>query len=160
MCTLRKVTPQDDTELASVIRSVLIELGVPKTGTAYADPEVDAMTAAYAKSRSAYFVVEEYGKVIGGGGIAPLQGGEPQVCELQKMYFLPEARGRGLGRQLMEKALLFAVENEFSLCYIETLPYMIAAQKLYRKMGFDYIEGPMGTTGHTNCNVWMTKSLK
>ena len=160
MCTLRKVTPQDDAELASVIRSVLIELGVPKTGTAYADPEVDAMTAAYAKSWSACFVVEEHGKVIGGGGYAPLQGGEAQVCELQKMYFLPEARGRGLGRQLMEKALLFAVENEFCLCYIETLPYMKAAQRLYRKMGFDYIEGPMGTTGHTNCNVWMTKSLK
>jgi len=88
-----------------------------------------------------------------------LQGGEPTVCELQKMYFLEEARGKGLGEKMIDHCLDFARKSGFELCYIETLPYMKAAQKLYIKKGFEYIDGPMGTTGHTSCNVWLTKRL-
>ena len=159
MAFIRKVLPEDNQALATVIRSVLIELGVPKVGTAYADPEVDNMFATYDRARNAYFVVEKEGKILGGAGIAPLAGEDPSICELQKMYFSPASRGLGLGKQMMDTCLAFAKENNYSLCYLETLPYMKAAQKLYLKSGFDYIDGPMGNTGHTSCNVWFTKSL-
>ena len=159
MAFIRKVLPEDNQALATVIRSVLIELGVPKVGTAYADPEVDNMFATYDRARNAYFVVENEGKILGGAGIAPLAGEDPSICELQKMYFSPASRGLGLGKQMMDTCLAFAKENNYSLCYLETLPYMKAAQKLYLKSGFDYIDGPMGNTGHTSCNVWLTKSL-
>jgi len=159
MAFIRKVLPEDNQALATVIRSVLIELGVPKVGTAYADPEVDNMFATYDRVRNAYFVVEKEGKILGGAGIAPLAGEDPSICELQKMYFSPASRGLGLGKQMMDTCLAFAKENNYSLCYLETLPYMKAAQKLYLKSGFDYIDGPMGNTGHTSCNVWLTKSL-
>ena len=159
MAFIRKVLPEDNQALATVIRSVLIELGVPKVGTAYADPEVDNMFATYDRARNAYFVVEKEGKILGGAGIAPLAGEDPSICELQKMYFSPASRGLGLGKQMMDTCLAFAKENNYSLCYLETLPYMKAAQKLYLKSGFDYIYGPMGNTGHTSCNVWLTKSL-
>ena len=158
MAFIRKVLPEDNQALATVIRSVLIELGVPKVGTAYADPEVDNMFATYDRARNAYFVVEKEGKILGGAGIAPLAGEDPSICELQKMYF-STSRGLGLGKQMMDTCLAFAKENNYSLCYLETLPYMKAAQKLYLKSGFDYIDGPMGNTGHTSCNVWLTKSL-
>ena len=36
---------------------------------------------------------------------------------------------------------------------------MKIAQKLYLKKGFNYIEKPMGNTGHNNCDVWMIKHL-
>jgi len=159
MAIIRRVRPEDDKSLAVIIRSVLIELGVPKVGTAYADPELDHMTFAYEKARSAYFVVEVDGKLLGGAGIAPLSGEDPSVCELQKMYFSSAARGLGLGKEMIDTCLDFAKANDFTICYLETLPYMEAAQKLYLKTGFDYIEGPMGDTGHTSCNVWLTKSL-
>lgn len=159
MAFIRKVLPEDNQALATVIRSVLIELGVPKVGTAYADPEVDNMFATYDRARNAYFVVEKEGKILGGAGIAPLAGEDPSICELQKMYFSLASRGLGLGKQMMDTCLAFAKENNYSLCYLETLPYMKAAQKLYLKSGFDYIDGPMGNTGHTSCNVWLTKSL-
>ena len=159
MAFIRKVLPEDNQALATVIRSVLIELGVPKVGTAYADPEVDNMFATYDRARNAYFVVEKEGKILGGAGIAPLAGEDPSICELQKMYFSPASRGLGLGKQMMDTCLAFAKENNYSPCYLETLPYMKAAQKLYLKSGFDYIDGPMGNTGHTSCNVWLTKSL-
>ena len=159
MLSIRPLQEEDNPTIAAVIRSVLLELGVPKVGTAYADPELDFMTKAYDKPRAMYFVVEKEGEVIGGAGISPLAGEKPTICELQKMYFLPKARGLGIGEQMIHKCLQFARENEFELCYLETLPYMKAAQKLYRKVGFDYIDGPMGNTGHTTCNVWLTKAL-
>ena len=159
MLSIRVLREEDNPVIASVIRSVLVELGVPKVGTAYADPELEALTSAYQGERSRYFVVEQEGRVIGGAGIAPLAGEAPEICELQKMYFLPTARGLGVGEKMIRQCLDFAREKDFQLCYLETLPYMKAAQKLYRKVGFDYIDGPMGNTGHTSCNVWLTKSL-
>ena len=160
MLSIREIREEDNPAIAKVIRSVLLELGVPKVGTAYADPELDCLTKAYEGQRSCYFVVEQEGRVIGGAGISPLAGEEPSICELQKMYFLPQARGLGVGEKMIHQCLEFARANNYELCYIETLPYMKAAQKLYRKVGFNYIQGPMGNTGHTTCNVWLTKPLK
>ena len=89
---IREVLEKDNSSLASMIRQVLLEIGVPKVGTAYADPELDFMYQAYSDQRSAYFVLEENGFVTGGAGISPLKGGKSSICELQKMYFLPSAR--------------------------------------------------------------------
>jgi len=156
---IREVLEKDNTALAAVIRRVLVDIGVPKVGTAYADPELNYMHKTYLKENASYFVLEQNGFIIGGAGIAPLQGGDPSICELQKMYFLEQARGKGLGEKMIDHCLNFAKNESFELCYIETLPYMRAAQKLYIKKGFKYIEGPMGSTGHNSCNVWLTKRL-
>ncbi len=156
---IREIREEDDAEIARVIRSVLEEHQVPKTGTAYADPELDHMTSAYANPGSVYFVLERDGEIVGGAGIAPLRDGGPGVCELQKMYFLSEVRGQGFGALMMEKCLLAAREFGYATCYLETMEYMEAAQKLYRKSGFEYLSGPMGDTGHCACGVWMSKEL-
>jgi putative acetyltransferase len=156
---IRLIAQKDNTEVAQVVRSVLVEMGVPKKGTAYEDKELDAMFEAYQIPRAAYFVLEAEGTIIGGAGIAPLKDGAPEVCELQKMYFLPEARGKGMGNQMIELCLNFAQQHDFKLCYIETMPNMMDAQKLYLKKGFNYIDHPMGNTGHCNCPIWLTKNL-
>ena len=87
---IREIQKADNESVAKVIRSVLEEFNVPKVGTAYADPQLDCMFETYSEPNSAYFVVEQNGKIIGCAGIAPLINGAPEVCELQKMYFLPE----------------------------------------------------------------------
>ena len=156
---IREIRQEDNHDVARVIRSVLEEHNVPKTGTAYADPELDHMFEAYGKPRHAYFVVEYDGDIVGGAGIAPLIDGGHEVCELQKMYFLLQVRGKGFGSLMMEKCLEVARAFEFSTCYLETMEYMEAAQKLYRKSGFGYLDAPMGNTGHCACGVWMTKPL-
>jgi putative acetyltransferase len=156
---IRLIAPEDDAAVAKVIRAVLVAHKVPKVGTAYADPELDCMFATYARPRAAYFVVEKAGQILGGAGIAQLQNEDASICELQKMYFLPEARGVGLGKAMIDKCLAAAKELGYEKCYLETMPYMEAAQKLYRKSGFDYICEPMGNTGHNACPVWMIKEL-
>ena len=156
---IREIEAKDNPKIAKAIRSVLIEMGVPKVGTAYEDTALDMMTETYDQPKKAYFVVEKDGEIIGGAGISPLDNYEGNVCELQKMYFMSKARGKGLGSRMMHKCLDFAKQAGFKQCYLETLPYMDDARKLYRKVGFKSIDKPMGNTGHYSCTVWMLKDL-
>ncbi len=156
---IRYIEKSDNTKIAAVIRKVIIEMGAPKTGIAYEDQELDAMFEAYEKDRFIYFVVENAKQIFGGAGIAPLKNGDPLICELQKMYFLPEARGKGLGKQMIQRCIDFAKVSNFKLCYIETMQNMKDAQKLYIKTGFKYIYHSFGNTGHSSCPIRMLKTL-
>lgn len=156
---IREISTTDDIQIAKVIRSVLMELGAPKVGTAYEDEALFKMTETYKKLKGTYFVVIKDDKVVGGAGISKLEGDEDRICELQKMYFLPEARGIGMGAKLMEVCLQKAKDLGFTHCYLETLPYMKGAKKLYAKTGFKNLDAPLGSTGHHACNVWMLKTL-
>jgi len=156
---IREIDVKDNAKVAEVIRKVLVDLGVPKVGTAYADKALDHMFENYNVPKATYFIVEVDDKIIGCAGVAQLDNYEGNVCELQKMYFLEEARGRGLGADMINRCLNKAKEYGFEQCYLETMPYMKAAQKLYKKFGFDYIDAPMGNTGHYSCPVWMIKEL-
>jgi len=156
---IRKIEPKDNADVARVIRTVLIEHNVPKVGTAYADASLDCMFETYTKANSVYYVVERGADIIGGAGIAPLENGPADTCELQKMYFLNEARGLGMGSKMIAACLASARDFGFSRCYLETMPYMEAAQKLYTNIWFHYLDKPMGDTGHSCCPVWMIKEL-
>jgi putative acetyltransferase len=156
---LREIKKEDNPQIATVIREVFIIENYPKTGTAFADVQLDFMFEAYQNTKSIYFVIEENNKIIGGAGINQLDHSDENICELQKMYFLPEARGRGIGLQLIQKCLAKAKEFGYEKCYLETLPVMLNAQNLYNKVGFEYLSEPLGGTGHTSCPVWMIKQL-
>lgn len=155
----REIQQKDNESIAKVIRDIFHELDAPKVGTAYADPILDTLYQVYQAPRSVYYVVELDGKVLGGCGVAPLENAEVSVCELQKMYFAPEIRGTGFAEKIINQCLEFASQQGFEICYLETLSFMTTAQKLYKRMGFEHIEGPMGNTGHNSCEVWMTKKL-
>jgi putative acetyltransferase len=156
---IRVIQQKDNASIAKVIRDIFHELEAPKVGTAYADPILDTLYEVYQAPRSVYYVVELDGKVLGGCGVAPLENAEVSVCELQKMYFAPEIRGTGYAEKIINQCLEFASQQGFEICYLETLSFMTIAQKLYKRMGFEHIEGPMGNTGHNSCEVWMTKKL-
>lgn len=156
---IREIRPEDNVQIAAVIRSVLEEFGVPKEGTAYTDVSLNDMYGYYKAPRAFYFVIEDNGKITGGGGVAQLEDYDGNICELQKMYFLEAARGKGLGRKMLELCLEKAREYGYEKCYLETMPYMETARKLYKKEGFTPIDAPMGNTGHSACPVWMLKTL-
>ena len=157
--TIRPIQARDDAAIAAIIRTVMPEFGATGCGFAINDPEVDWMHRAYSRPRCAYFVVEREGRVVGGGGVAPLDGGDEDVCELRKMYFLPEARGIGAGAAMMDRCLAAAREIGFRRCYLETLTGMDAAMRLYERSGFRRITGAMGATGHGGCNTFYLLDL-
>lgn len=156
---IRKIEKRDNQQVAALIRAVFDEMNIPKVGTAYEDAYLDLMFEEYSKPRSVYFVLEKEGKLVGSAGVAQLENEAESICELQKMYFLPETRGLGLGNEMMNICLQAARDFGFENCYLETMPFMHGAQKLYKKSGFEYIDAPMGSTGHTSCPVWMLKKL-
>ncbi len=135
------------------------EFGASGAGFAIHDAEVLAMFDAYQAPRCRYFVVEQNGTVSGGGGIAPLSGSNGDICELRKMYFLPELRGLGAGAALMQRCLEQARNAGFKQCYLETLTGMDAAAKLYERSGFKQIRAALGATGHFGCNRYYLLDL-
>ena len=156
---IREVQPKDNEQLAEIIREILIEFGVPKVGTAYEDTALDCMFETYNIPKATFFVIENNETIIGGAGIMQLQNTTENICELQKMYFTPEARGLGLGAKMMNICLDKATEFGYEKCYLETMPYMEGARKLYNKVGFESLNGPIGDTGHYSCSMWMMKIL-
>lgn len=158
-CTLRRIRPADDAEVAAVIREVMPEFGAGGPGFAFCDAEVDAMWSAYQGPDRAYWVVEQAGRVLGGGGFAPLEGGPPGVCELKKMYFSAAVRGLGLGSELARAAIVEARRAGFSRMYLETLATMRDARELYARLGFEQVGGPVGCTGHSGCDTYYALDL-
>jgi putative acetyltransferase len=156
---VREIEPRDNKQIKKIVQQVIVEMGAPKIGTAYEDIALEDMHKTYQKENAIYFVVEHQGKVLGGGGIAQLDGYDKNTSELQKMYFLNDFRGKGLGSRIIEKCMIKAKEFGFEQCYLETMPYMIAAQKLYKKAGFIPIDAPLGNTCHYSCDVWMIRKL-
>ncbi len=157
---IRPVEIADQSAVAGVIRAVMPEFGADGPGFAIHDPEVDHMAVAYARPGTAYFVLERDGRVLGGGGVAPLDGGPEGICELRKMYFLPEARGQGWGEALMRRCLDAARDLGYRKCYLETLTGMDAAMRLYARMGFQPICQALGATGHGGCDRFYMLDLR
>lgn len=142
-----------------VIGKVMTEFGASGPGFSIHDEEVACMSAAYCGERAFFLIVARGDEVVGGAGIAPLDGGPPGVCELKKMYFMPEVRGLGFGRELLRRCLAAARERGFERCYLETHDRMDQARGLYESAGFQPLDGPMGSTGHHGCNRWYVLSL-
>ena len=156
---IREIEARDNKAVENVIRTCLIEYGANHEGTAWADPNLGRFSEIYNDEENKYWIAEdENGKIVGGVGIGKLEGID-RVCELQKMYCLPEARGTGTSHKLMEKALEQA-EKYYDRCYLETLENMVAAQKFYEKYGFERIYEPLVKTEHFACDVRYIKILK
>lgn len=157
--TIREIEEKDNKDVENVIRTCLIEFGANHEGTAWADPNLGRFSEIYNTEGNKYWVaIDEEGKLVGGVGIGKLEGIE-DVCELQKMYCLPEARGTGVSHRLMEIALEYGTIY-YGRCYLETLENMVAAQKFYEKYGFERIYEPLVKTEHFACDVRYVKNLK
>jgi putative acetyltransferase len=156
---IRKIQPADNAQMAKVLRTVLTEFNADPKTTALGDPSVDFMYECYQQERAVYYVVEENDVIYGGGGIRQLDGSAENICELQKMYFLPELRGKGFGRKLILQCIEDAQNFGYKKIYLETLSHMHDAQALYKKNNFQLLEKPLGDTGHGGCNVFMILNL-
>lgn len=156
---IRPIEERDNPQIEEIVWAVLSEFGAKGDGFAGADPELKNMFQTYSQHKHCYFVIEEEGRLLGGGGIAPLKNAPSNTCELQKMYFHKELRGQGFGQKMIDNCLETARQFGFEQCYLETLETMSAAKHLYHKNGFEKIKRPMGDTGHFGCDTWYIKKL-
>ncbi|EKT61198.1 GNAT family N-acetyltransferase [Providencia burhodogranariea] len=158
--TIRLIEQKDNVGIAAIIREVSAEFGLTADkGYAVADPILDTLYEVYNKPRSAYWVIEMDGKIVGGGGVSKVADGDNETAELQKMYLSSTLRGKGLAKQIVLLSLAFAKTQGYTRCYLETTAELQAAIKLYEKLGFEFIDEPLGNTGHSDCEVRMLKAL-
>jgi putative acetyltransferase len=156
---IRPIQPSDNEPLASLIRQVFREFKIDKPGTVYTDPTTDALYQLFQQPASAYFVAEENGTIIGGCGVYPTEGLPAGCAELVKFYLAAEARGKGIGNQLMQQSIAAARELGYKQLYLESFPELGKAVSMYEKAGFRPLPNAMGNSGHFACNIWMLKDL-
>jgi len=160
MCyKIDEIQKEDDLIICRIIKEVGAEYGAIGEGFGPSDDEVSAMSQYYTDAlKSKYFVAKIDGKVVGGCGIAAFNNSN-DICELKKLFLLPECRGFGIGRQLSNQCLEFAKSRSFKNCYLDTLKNMTSAITLYESMGFRHLDKPLADSEHSGCDVWMLKQL-
>jgi putative acetyltransferase len=158
--TIRPLEAADNAVLANIIRSSLEAFGANHPGTVYFDPTTDHLSQLFDRSDAFYVVAEYEGQVLGGAGIFPTAGLPAGVVEFVKLYLRPEARGIGLGKKLMQTCLDWAAAAGAEQVYLETMPELKIAVPMYEKLGFEYLDGPMGSSGHFGCAIQMIKRLR
>ncbi|MFD2147595.1 GNAT family N-acetyltransferase [Mucilaginibacter antarcticus] len=157
---IRNIKPEDNEQLAHIIRQALVEFDVPKQGTVYSDPDTDRLYQLFAETPgSCYFVAEEDGKLIGGCGIFPTDGLPIGYAELVKLYLTAATRGRGIGKLLMDKCNEAAQQMGYTHLYLESFPQLAKAVSMYEKAGYKHLDGALGNSGHFACTIWMVKEV-
>ena len=159
MESIRLIEPKDNIALAAVIRAALTEFGANKPGTVYFDPTTDALFELFNTLGSSYYIATINNKVVGGVGIFPTENLPKGTCELVKLYLHKDARGTGLGKQLLNTAMQWAKENGYTQVYLESMPELSKAVTIYENVGFQRINQPLGNSGHCGCDIWMVKTL-
>ena len=157
---IRFIQQSDNATLAGIIRNSLLEFGAAKPGTVYYDETTDNLSELFNQELgSCYFVIIQNGEVCGGAGIYPTRALPVGTCEFVKLYLHKTVRGKGLGKILMDRCEQAAKEMGYTSIYLETMPELRVAVPLYEKMGYTYLDGPLGNSGHTGCNIWMIKKI-
>ena len=152
---IRLISPDDNLAMANILRRSLEEFGLNIPGTAYFDESTDMLYESFKGDRSAYFIAEENGEILGGVGIYPTNGLDSDTVELVKMYVSSASRGKGVGKLLMLKCIEHAESLGYKRIYLETMPELSSAVAAYEKLGFKSLGHPLGNTGHFSCTIWM-----
>ena len=99
---IRKIEQSDNKDLATLIRVIFREFKIDKPGTVYTDPTTDHLYEVFKQEGSDYWLAEEDGVILGGCGIYPTDGLPDGCVELVKFYLSADARGKGIGKILMQ----------------------------------------------------------
>ena len=156
---LRPIEPNDNEQIATLIRQVLTEFKRNQAGTVFTDPTTDDLYTLFTVPGSSYWIACQDDQVLGGCGIFQTEGLPKGCAELVKFYLDPAARGLGLGKQLLERSFEAAKAAGFTQLYLESFPEFTTAIALYERYGFRHIDAALGDSGHFACNVWMLKDL-
>ena len=130
---IRQATNQDTEDIRQVVFSVLSSYGL-KPDPNSTDFDLNDISKHYLDAGGEFWVVEDQnGQIVGCSGLYSL---DSSRCELRKMYLLPQARGKGLGKTLLKLSIERAKELGFSKIELETASVLKEAISLYEAYGF------------------------
>ena len=156
---IRPMQESDNEQIAHLIRCVIDEHGASRTNSVYDDPQTDDVFKSLLNINAEYWVIEYNHKVVGGGGFFPTDGLPEKCAEIVKFYLMPTARGKGLGAQIFDFVIDRASHAGYNRLYLETVPLFSRAVDMYKERGFDFLNAPIGNTGHSAPSIFMSKWL-
>lgn len=157
---IREVAKKDEPHLAAIIRAVFEEHEAPKQGTVYSDPTTDHLFELFKREGATLWVATTNEEILGCCGIYPTEGLPLDTAELVKFYLCPTARGKGIGKLLLEKSISAARQWGYKKIYLESMPQFSKAVRFYKRLGFQSLQQSMGNSGHTSCSIWMLLQLE
>lgn len=135
---MRTATNADAARVRALLFSVLAEFGLqpdPET----TDADLNDIEQNYLQAGGIFELLEDgRGNLLGTIGLFPL---DRATCELRKMYFVPQVRGLGLGKLLLERTINQARQLGFTKITLETASVLKGAIHLYTSFGFVPVEG-------------------
>ncbi|MCR4745788.1 MAG: GNAT family N-acetyltransferase [Lachnospiraceae bacterium] len=153
---LREINKADDSSIAAIIRENLEKFSLDIPGTVYFDEGLDHLSELYVND-SHYYIAELEGKVIGGIGFAPFLLMK-DTAELQKLYLSEDAKGSGIGYELVSFIEEKMRASGFRWSYLETHDNLQAAIHIYRKSNYSEIDRPRNVV-HSSMNKFFIKEL-
>lgn len=130
---IRSATNADCERVVALVSTVLAEFQLPFDPDSK-DADLKDIEGSYFEAGGVFELIEDsHGKLLGTYGLFPLN---DKQCELRKMYFLPEVRGVGLGKQVLDRAIEHARRLGFSAIVLETISVLKRAIYLYTRFGF------------------------
>jgi len=156
---IRPIEKTDNPVIAELIRMVFREFQLSQTGTVYSDPTTDRLYELFQNPSAQYCVAELDNVILGGCGFFPTNGLPAGCAEIVKFYLSPDARGKGTGKLLMQRAIDSAKKMGYDRLYLETFPELATTISMYEKAGFKHLKYSLGNSGHFACTIWMIKNL-
>ena len=101
------------------------------------DAELASLPGRYAPPGGRLLLALDGEEAVGCVGVRPLEG---NLCEMKRLYVRASHRGRGLGRELAQRALQEAAQSGYERMVLDTLPSMERARQLYADLGFHVIQ--------------------
>ena len=132
MRLLQATTPHEWNEARLLVREYAAALDVDLSFQNFA-AELEHLPTEYATPTGAFILAEDDGQYLACIAVRQFAAG---VGEIKRLYVAPAARGRGLGRVLVERIIAGAKQLGYRGLLLDTLPFMKEAQSLYLSMGF------------------------
>lgn len=90
----------------------------------------------YDNSYNFWYAVNEEGRIIGSIGLKKV---DSKTGEIKKFFVISEYRGKGVAQKLMNTLIKSSIKHGFQTLYLGTVGKLYAAQKFYKKSGFNSI---------------------
>jgi GNAT superfamily N-acetyltransferase len=133
---VRGFQESDRAEIVALLREYWAALNVPLCFQGF-DGELADLPGEYAPPGGGMILARERagGGLVGCVALRPVRG-TPDMCEMKRLYVREAARGSGLGRTLAIAAMAEGRRLGYRRMFLDTLPFLTAAQTLYRSLGF------------------------
>lgn len=101
------------------------------------DDELDNLENIYSPPTGCLLLAESYDQIVGCVGLRRFKEG---VCEMKRMYVLPDFRSKKIGRKLAVAVIAEARRYGYEKMFLDTIAFMKEATALYQSLGFQPID--------------------